>query len=79
MSKFVKYSLILLSTIVFVASAIWYYNVRDYEPLIALTTSIIALIGLPFVKTKDGGNIKMKQKAGANSTQYQSGGDMNIH
>ena len=79
MSKFIKFSLIFLSIIVFIASAIWYYNVRDYEPLIALITSIIALIGLPFVKTKDGGSIKMKQKAGDNSTQYQSGGDMNIH
>lgn len=81
MSKVIKYALIILSALVLIISSIWYYKERGFEQGIALLTSLIALIGLPFIKTKDEAQpskIKMAQKAGSKSKQYQAGRDMHV-
>jgi hypothetical protein len=82
MSKVIKYALIFLSAVVLIVSGTWYYKERGFEQGIAVLTSIIALIGLPFVKTNDKtkpSKVKMVQKGGRKSKQYQAGGDMHVN
>lgn len=82
MNKTLKLVLIILAIAAFAASCIWYYKGRDWEPLIAIFTSLAALVTLIFVKdssNKGGGkSIKQKQRGGDSSTNYQSGGNITI-
>lgn len=72
--------LLILNICAFLASLIWLYKVRDLEPLISSILTLAGLIGFIMTKPKNKTDkTTLKQKAGKNSTQYQSGGDMTIN
>lgn len=72
--------LLIINIAAFIASLAWLIYKPDYEPLISSLLTLGGLISFALIKPKDEkGNILMKQKAGKNSTQYQSGGDMTIN
>lgn len=73
-------TLLILNISAFIASLVWLYFNRDFEPLISSIVTLAGLIGFVVIKPKNkAGNTVMRQKAGKNSTQYQSGGDMTIN
>lgn len=71
----------IISILVFVFSCFWFYNNRDWEPFIAILTSLGVLITLFVVENKTSQNkpISQNQKSGDNSTNYQAGGDITIN
>jgi hypothetical protein len=69
--------LLLLTILAFIGSCIWAYNVRDYEPYLAVVTSIIALIGLWV--TDSPGPPTMNQRGGKNSKNFQAGGSIVVN
>ena len=50
---------------------------KSWEPLVTTLGLIGSLIALIYSKTSN--SISMKQKGGKKSTNYQSGGDININ
>ncbi len=68
----------LLSAISFIGSVVWFIAQRDYEPAIAIVTSLSAFIAAWF------GDKKLKQKAtqnqniGKNGIGIQAGGDVSL-
>lgn len=74
--------LLILDIIAFILFVLWYINTKEYEPLIGVVLSISGFIGLYLTKKKGKSNKSkqmLTQKGGANSTNYQSGGDMKIN
>jgi hypothetical protein len=73
--------LLILNICAFIASIIWLYNNQDFEQLISSILTLAGLIGFVVTKPKNETDKKviMKQKAGNNSRQYQSGGNMTIN
>jgi len=73
-------TLLILNICAYIASLIWLYKIRDFEPLISSILTLAGLIGFVVTKpNKEKDKIVMKQKAGKKSRQYQSGGDMTIN
>lgn len=75
---------LVIGNIVFLVMAvIWAMQDDSMEPKIAVGTFALTLLGLFFaIKNKENSKsspTKMSQKAGDNSKQYQSGGDMTIN
>ena len=85
MKKTTRIALLLFELLIIILSVIWWFNDKSYEPVIVLIGSVIALVRtiwslkkkevqkVPSPKT-----IKFKQKAGKESKQYMSYGDMKI-
>lgn len=76
-------SIIIIFTVAGLLGAlIWLMTERSWEPLITSIGLVCALIA-ELYNGKDGGdnkpNIKMRQKGGKNSNNYQSSGDININ
>lgn len=72
--------LLIINIAAFIASIAWLIYKPDYEPLISCLLTLGGLISFLIIKPKDKkGKIVMRQKAGKNSTQYQSGGNMTIN
>lgn len=72
--------LLILNICAFIASLIWLYKIRDFEPLISSILTLAGLIGFAVtMPKKKSDKIVMKQKAGKKSRQYQSGGNMTIN
>jgi F0F1-type ATP synthase assembly protein I len=73
--------ILLIQFIAIVAAFIWWLSARDIKSFLALLTPTAAfLITLFFTKKKKAGNTgaRFSQKAGENSKQYMSKGDMKI-
>jgi hypothetical protein len=71
--------LLIINIGAFIASVAWLIFKPDYEPLISSLLTLGGLITFALVKPKEKkGKLVMKQKAGKNSQQYQSGGNMTI-
>lgn len=62
----------------FVASLIWLITKPDWEPLVSTLLLLAALIG-QFISRNKNKEIKMTQKGGKKSKNYQAGGDININ
>lgn len=60
-----------------ILSVLWFIKEPNYEPIITGILSLGGLVTLLFTNKKS--TPKMIQKAGKNSEQYQSGGDMTIN
>jgi len=78
MNKTLNLILKIIAFLIFIISAIWWYNKPGFDSIISTLTGLSAFIVLFFVNTDDKGKTKMKQQAGDNSTLYQSNGPMNI-
>jgi hypothetical protein len=67
-----------LSGLAFIGSVVWFIAQRDYEPAIAIVTSLSAFIAAWF------GDKKLKRQAGQNQSVskngigIQAGGDVNM-
>ncbi len=68
----------LFNILAFIASLIWLYKDQSLEPLITVIGLTAGLIALIFNADSENKNIKMKQKGGKNSQNYQAGGDINL-
>ncbi len=73
-----KRILIVLNIFALIGTLLWLICNPDWEPLIAVITSISTLIALLYSKNDKEKNIKMQQKGGKGSTNYQSAGNINI-
>jgi hypothetical protein len=71
-----RFALLLLTAAAFLGSCIWAYNVRDYEPYLAVVTSAAGFIGLWI--SGDADKLSMSQRGGRKSTNYQAAGDMYV-
>lgn len=79
--------ILILDLLAFVASLIWAMMEPDYEPFIAVITTLGVLLAILFTKRKNsrdetnrasGKSTILSQNAGDNSTQYQAKGDISI-
>lgn len=68
----------LLSFIALVGSIGWFFSAPDYEPAIAIATSLIALIGLWVKGRKDEPKASQTQKVGKDGIGIQAAGNVNI-
>lgn len=66
----------ILSAIVFLGSIAWFCAAPDYEPAIAIATSLITLIGAFIAEKKR--KASQHQSLGKNSLGIQAGGDVHI-
>jgi hypothetical protein len=73
----IKTILIFLNIVAFLASVIWLYIDRTLEPLIS-TLSLAGTLLVLIFNTDNDSKIKMRQKGGKNSTNYQAGGNINL-
>ena len=71
--------LIVLNLVGLALTTLWWYSIRDYEPIITGIGLIGALIVQLFVNEnrKREKNFNMVQKTGNNSTNIQIGGNFN--
>jgi hypothetical protein len=80
MNKTLSLCLKLTSAASLIVCAVWAWKQPDFEPIAATLGSLTALIALfsvePSTKPKPP---TMRQRGGKDSTNYQSGGDMNIN
>ncbi|WP_211318040.1 hypothetical protein [Pontibacter mucosus] len=74
-----KKILIILNIVALLASLIWLMTNQDWEPLVTSLGLLSSLITLVYSNSEEKGKIKMKQKGGSNSKNYQSVGDININ
>lgn len=78
----IKKILLVLNILALVGTLIWLKSDRGWEPLVATITLIATLISQLYGtgdSTNNGGKLKMSQKGGKNSQNYQSSGDININ
>lgn len=68
----------LLSFIALVGSIGWFFSAPDYEPAIAIVTSLIALIGLWLKGRKDEPKASQIQTIGEDGIGIQAAGNVNI-
>jgi uncharacterized membrane protein len=73
-----KKSLITLNIASLIGALLWLMSEKSWEPLIASMGLIGSLIALIYSNNQSGGKIKMKQKGGKKSKNYQSARDINI-
>lgn len=75
-----KLILLILNILALIASIIWLSLKPDWEPLVTTIGCIGGLIVQYFSSNNEiGQNIKMNQKGGKNSKNYQSYGDITIN
>ena len=67
-----------LAGIAFAGSVIWLIAQPDYEPAIAVVTSLSALIGAIFVERRNAARAAQTQTVGAGGVGVQAGGDVSI-
>jgi hypothetical protein len=70
--------LILLNILAILGTIIWLAVKPEWEPIVTLLGLIGALIAQIGFKSKNDRNLKMNQRGGDNSNNYQSGRDINI-
>lgn len=68
----------ILSVIAFIGSIAWFIKSPDYEPAIAIVTSLSAFIGTCFIENKRKHKSPQNQTVGDNSVGIQSGGNVTI-
>jgi hypothetical protein len=68
----------ILSTIAFIGSVGWFIAQPDWEPAIAIVTSLIALIVCFIYEKKQKGNPSQTQKVEKNGVGIQAGGNVEI-
>lgn len=74
-----KTIIIILTIAGLIGSLLWLMTDHSWEPLVTSIGLVAALIAEIFGGgDSDKKNISMKQKGGKGSTNYQSGGDINI-
>lgn len=76
-----KTFLMIINIVALICTGMWLATDRSWESLAAflvLLSSFFILIKSGR-KITDAGKIKMRQRGGKNSKNYQSGGDMNIN
>jgi hypothetical protein len=68
----------LLSGLTFIGSVAWFIAQRDYEPAIAILTSLSAFIAAWFVDKKQKRQANQNQSVSKNGIGIQAGGDVNL-
>ncbi|MDT0690638.1 hypothetical protein RM549_12635 [Salegentibacter sp. F188] len=74
-----KKILIILNTAGLVGTLIWLMQEKSWEPLVTSFGLIGSLIVLIYSNSDSQSSVKMKQKGGKKSKNYQSAGDMTIN
>jgi hypothetical protein len=75
-----KLTLLILNILALIASIIWLALKPDWEPLVTTIGCIGGLIAQYFTNSDNSkDNVKMTQKSGKNSKNYQSYGDITIN
>lgn len=70
--------LIVLNIAGLLGSLIWLMVAKDWEPLVTSIGLIATLVSLLYSNNQIEKRVKMNQKGGKNSSNYQSGRDINI-
>lgn len=73
-----KRIIILLNVASLIAALIWLMYEQSLEPLITSIGLIASLITLIYSNSTELSNIKMSQKGGKKSNNYQSAGDITV-
>lgn len=68
----------LLSGLAFIGSVAWFIAQRDYEPAIAIFTSLSAFVAAWFVDKKQKRQANQNQSISKNGIGIQAGGDVNL-
>lgn len=68
----------LLSGLAFIGSVVWFIAQRDYEPAIAILTSLSAFIAAWFVDRKQKRQANQNQSISKNGIGIQAGGDVKL-
>ena len=68
----------LLSGLAFIGSVAWFIAQRDYEPAIAILTSLAAFIAAWFADRKQKRQANQNQSISKNGLGIQAGGDVNL-
>jgi hypothetical protein len=67
-----------LSGLAFIGSVVWFIAQRDYEPAIAILTSLSAFVAAWFVDKKQKRQANQNQSVSNNGIGIQAGGDVNF-
>lgn len=68
----------LLAAVAFAGSVLWAIAQPDYEPAIAVVTSLSALIGSIVIERRSKSHAAQRQTVGERGVGVQAGGDVNI-
>ena len=68
----------LLSGITFIGSIVWFIAVPDYEPAIAIVTSLSACIAVWFAEKREKRKALQNQSIAADGIGIQAGGDVSV-
>ena len=68
----------LLSGLAFIGSVAWFFAQREYEPAIAVLTSLSAFITAWFVERKQKRQLNQNQSISKSGIGIQAGGDVNL-
>jgi len=68
----------LLSVAAFIGSVLWMIAVPDYEPALAIVTSLSTFILTVLVEKRKGREATQRQRVSGNSVGVQAGGDVSI-
>lgn len=70
--------IMLLSGLAFIGSVAWFIAQRDYEPAIAIVTSLSAFVAAWFVDKKQRPQANQNQTVSKNGIGIQAGGDVSM-
>jgi hypothetical protein len=73
-----KRILVILNILGLIGALLWFFFKPDWEPLVTAIGLIATLVAQLSIGTKWIDKIKMTQRGGKNSKNYQSGGNINI-
>ncbi len=68
----------LVSGLAFIGSVAWFIAQRDYEPAIAILTSLSAFVAAWFFDKKQNRQANQNQSVSKNGIGIQAGGDVNL-
>ena len=68
----------LLSAAAFIGSVLWMITVPDYEPALAMVTSLSTFISTALIEKRKGREAIQRQSVSGNSVSVQAGGDVSI-
>lgn len=68
----------LLSVAAFIGSALWMIAVPDYEPALAIVTSLSTLISVVLIEKRKAREATQRQSVSGDSIGVQAGGDVHI-
>jgi len=68
----------ILSIVALIASIIWCFNRPDYDSVLAVVTSLSAVVALFFVRKRKRNPIKQNQVVSTHGVGLQAGGDINV-